>query len=93
MPTQPQAEAPDPQFVAEISDLAHEAKARRAIVETATAALREIEHDIKERLRAKGQRRINGDGVAVTWSAVKGRPSLRHGRNSRGCGESRHRSR
>ena len=76
VPTQPQTAPPDPQFVAEISDLAHEAKARRALVETVISDLREIEHDLKERLRAKGQRRIVGDGVTVTWSAVKGRPSF-----------------
>jgi hypothetical protein len=73
--TQTIAETPDPQFVAEIADLAREAKQRRAAVELTTAALREVEHEIKERLRAKGVRQIIGDGVTVTWSAVKGRPS------------------
>lgn len=29
----------------------------------------------KERLRAKGLRRVDGDGVSVVWSPVKGRPS------------------
>jgi hypothetical protein len=72
---QPIAEAPDPQFVAEISDLAREAKARRALVDAAISDLREIEHDIRERLRAKGVRRIDGEGIAVNWSSVKGRPS------------------
>jgi hypothetical protein len=75
VPTQPAVEAPDPQFVAEISDLAREAKARRALAEAATSDLREIEHTIKERLRVKGQRRINGGDVTVTWSAVRGRPA------------------
>ena len=37
--------------------------------------MREIEHDIKECLRAKGLRRVDGDGVSVVWSPVKGRPS------------------
>jgi hypothetical protein len=75
VPTQALAEPPDPQFVAEISDLAHEAKARRTLVDAAVSDLREIEHDLKERLRAKGERRIIGDDITVTWSAVKGRPS------------------
>ena len=38
---------------------------RRGIVETATADLRTIEHDIKERLRAKGLRRVDGDGPRI----------------------------
>lgn len=76
VPTKALAEPPDPQFVAEISDLAREAKARRTLVDAAVSDLRDIEHDLKERLRAKGMSRITGDGVAVTWSAVKGRPSF-----------------
>jgi hypothetical protein len=75
LPTQPIAEPADPQFVAEIADLAREAKRRRTIAETAITSQREIEHDIRERLRAKALRRVEGDGVTVTWSAVKGRPS------------------
>jgi hypothetical protein len=66
---------PDPQFVAEIADLARANKRREADVETATAAFRASQLDLKERLRARGFRRVVGDGVAVTWSAVKGRPS------------------
>jgi hypothetical protein len=75
VPTQPRVEPLDPQFVAEIVDMAREARGRRSIVGAATADLRTIEHDIKERLRAKGLRRVDGDGVSVVWSAVKGRPS------------------
>jgi hypothetical protein len=75
VPVQPPAELPDPQFVAEIADMAREAKGRRGVVEATTADLREIEHDIKERLRAKSLRRVDGDGVSVVWSPVKGRPS------------------
>jgi hypothetical protein len=70
------AEAPDPQFVAEVADLARVAKERRQEVEAATSALREVEHELRERLRAKGLRRVAGDGVQVTWSAVKGRPAF-----------------
>jgi hypothetical protein len=76
VPTRAPAEPVDPQFVAEIADLAREARERRATVEMATTALREIEHDIKERLRAKGVRHIVGGGLSVMWSAVKGRPSF-----------------
>jgi hypothetical protein len=75
VPTQPITELPDRQFVAEIADLAREAKRRRTIAEAALTGQRAVEHDIRERLRFKGLRRVTGDGVTVTWSAVKGRPS------------------
>jgi hypothetical protein len=66
----------DPQFIAEIADLAREAKRQRLQVEVETAELRETEHEIREHMRAKGTRRVVGDGVAVTWSPVKGRTSF-----------------
>jgi hypothetical protein len=69
------AEPPDPQFVAEVAALAREAKQHEAASAAATAAMRATQHELKERLRARGFRRVAGDGVAVTWSAVKGRPS------------------
>jgi len=75
VPPAPMKEPPDPQFVAELSDLARLAKERRRIVESATAALRTVEHEIRERLRGKGLRRVTDDGVSITWSPVKGRPS------------------
>jgi len=76
VPTRPTAELPDPQFTAEIADLARLAKARRSEADAATAAQREVEHEIRERLRSRDLRHIKGDGVSVTWSPVKGRPSL-----------------
>jgi hypothetical protein len=75
MPTKPQTEPPDSQFVAEIVDLAREAKGRRRIMEAATADLRAIEYDIKERLRTKNLRRVESNDVPVVWSPVKGRLS------------------
>ena len=43
----------------------------------ATAAeLRTAQYEIRERMRARGVRRIVSDGVAVTWSPVKGRQSF-----------------
>jgi hypothetical protein len=66
---------PDPQFVAEIVDLARAIKAQEAISEAADARLRELQHELKERLRAKRISRVAGHGIAVTWSPVKGRPS------------------
>jgi hypothetical protein len=75
VPTAAASEQPDPQFVAEIADLARTAKQQRRDAEAGTVRLREIEHEIRERLRSRGLRRVVGDGVSVTWSPVKGRPS------------------
>src|SRR5262249_14401418 len=70
------AVAPDPQFVAEIADLAREAKRHEADGDAALERLRRVQHEIRERLRSRGLSRIVGDGVAVTWSPVKGRQSF-----------------
>ena len=75
VPTQATSEPPDAQFVAEIAELAREHTRRRTIAEAALTGQRELEHDIRKRLWVKGLRRVAGDGVSVTWSAVKGRPS------------------
>jgi hypothetical protein len=69
------SESPDPQFVAEIATMARETKRREAALDAATAALRTAQLELKDRLRARGFRRIAGDGVTVTLSAVKGRPA------------------
>jgi hypothetical protein len=74
VPAKTEAE-PDPQFVAEIADLARAAKAQEAEAERADAKLRELQNEIRERMRAHKVNRIAGDGVAVTWSPVKGRQS------------------
>jgi hypothetical protein len=75
VPLQP-TEPPDLQFVAEIVALARQAKQREAELETATAAFRTLQHEIKERLRTRGFRRVVGDGLSVIWSPVKGRPAF-----------------
>jgi hypothetical protein len=75
VPTQPAAEEPDPQFVAELADLARAVKQWRSKAEAATAGQREAEHEIRERMRTKGVRRVAGDGVAITWAPVKARLS------------------
>jgi hypothetical protein len=74
-PQQEPVEPPDAEFVAEIADLAREAKRAADALETATAAYRTAQHEIKERLHARGFRRVVGSSVSVTWSPVKGRPS------------------
>jgi hypothetical protein len=69
----PSATIVDPQLVAEIRDLAIAYKARQGDADAATTKLREVQHEIRERLRAKGLRRVAGDDFSVTWSPVKGR--------------------
>jgi hypothetical protein len=56
-------------------DLARDAKRLDVAAGETTAQLRGVQHDIRERLRAKGLRKVVADGVVVTWSSVKGRPS------------------
>jgi hypothetical protein len=76
VPTRPSVEPPGPQFIAEIANLARTAKARRHDAEAAVAAQREVEHEIRERLRSRELRHMKGDGVSITWAPVKGRPSF-----------------
>ena len=66
---------PSAQLTAEVVALAREAKRREAELDAAVAALRTTQNEIKERLRADNVRRVASDGVSVTWSAIKGRPS------------------
>lgn len=69
----PETNAPaDPQFAAEVTDLAlavkHAERRRDAFDEQA----RSLQEDLKGRLRAKGVRKVPG---VVSWSSVKGRES------------------
>jgi hypothetical protein len=63
----------DAQFAAEMRELAVAYKTCQADVDAAEARLRESQHEIKERLRAKQLRRVAGDDFSVTWTPVKGR--------------------
>jgi hypothetical protein len=65
----------DRQFVSEICDLAREAKRHQGDADASMTRLREIQHEIRERLRAKQLRRVEDDDFAVVWSPVKGRQS------------------
>jgi hypothetical protein len=75
VPNAPPPEPLDPQAAAEIADLARHAKGCRAIAEAAQDDLRDAEDTLKNRMRTKGHRVVEFDGVSVTWSAVKGRTS------------------
>ena len=76
-------EQPDPQFVAEIADLARAAKQRETKPTPRTVGCAKHKHELRERMRAKGFRKVIGNGMSITWSPVRGRP-LQHASNSRG---------
>lgn len=60
----------DPQFVAEMADLALMAKRLEIARDDNDAQFRTVQQDIRDRLRAKGVRKIPG---LLNWSHVKGR--------------------
>lgn len=62
----------DPQFVAEMTDLAREYRMLDASIDEQTDAKKLIEHQIKTRLRDKQLRKVPG---VVSWSSTKGRRS------------------
>ena len=61
---------PDPQFAAEVADLATAAKQWEIARDEADVKVRELQQDIRDRLRTKGIRKVPG---IVNWSHVKGR--------------------
>ena len=65
-----QNEPVDPQFAAEITDMARELKIEEGYRDRNEARVRELQDAIKARLREKGVKKIPG---VVTWSNVKGR--------------------
>lgn len=66
----------DPQFVAEISDRAKTLKHVEHSIELSEKQKRELQYEIKERLREKGLRRVVGDGVSISWVPIKPRESI-----------------
>jgi hypothetical protein len=60
----------------EIAALGRIARQRREEAEAATAAQREVENEIKERLRKRGARKVESGNVSITYSSVKGRPAF-----------------
>jgi hypothetical protein len=66
---------PTPALAAEVAALARTALRREAAADAAVAALREAQHEIRERLRAAGVRTVVADGLRVAWGGARGRPS------------------
>jgi hypothetical protein len=64
--------APDPQFVAECADLAIAIKTLEGKRDDADVQMRELQDELKARLRDHGVRKIPG---VLSWSHVKGRQS------------------
>jgi hypothetical protein len=70
---EPSTTVADPQFAAEIRDLALEVRRLESEADATHEKFREAQHQIKERLRAKGLRRVKGEDFSVVWVPVKGR--------------------
>jgi hypothetical protein len=66
----------DPQFIAEMAELARAAKWHERDGDAALTHARRLQNEIREKLRAKGLRRIIGDDFRISWSPVKGRPAF-----------------
>lgn len=58
-----------------LAHMARRAKELKAEADELTSRSREIEHDIRRSMSEAGTKRFVGNGVSITWSAVKGRPS------------------
>jgi CRISPR/Cas system-associated exonuclease Cas4 (RecB family) len=68
--------AHDPQFIAEMIDLANQERKAHSVVDAASVAHRELQEKIKSRLREKSLRFVKTPDLNIVWSAVKGRPSF-----------------
>ena len=67
--------ADDPQFIAELIDLAQQEREAKSICEQADEDHREFQEKIKSHLRARGLRFVRTSEMNVAWATVKGRPS------------------
>jgi hypothetical protein len=68
--------AASPEFIADITKLARTAKKHEAEAAVAHAAMRHAQDEIRNKLREAGLRRVATNEIRITWSTVKGRPSL-----------------
>jgi CRISPR/Cas system-associated exonuclease Cas4 (RecB family) len=68
--------ATDPQFIAEMKELATQERAAHSEFKQAEIEHREAQEKIKSRLKEKGLRLVKTRDLSIAWSAVKGRISL-----------------
>jgi hypothetical protein len=68
--------ASDPQFVAELVDLAQRERELHSNVKAIEMEHREVQEKIKVRLKEKGLRIVKTRDLNLIWSTVKGRPSF-----------------
>ena len=66
----------EPQFLAEMVDLAHRERELKADVDAADLEHKEAQEKIKQRLREKGLSSVKTSDLSIVWSPVKGRPSF-----------------
>jgi len=69
-------EVADPQFIAEIADLARQYKFAQSAVDVSEKQVRELQTQIKGRLQDKQLRRVVGNGVSVSWAQIRGREKV-----------------
>jgi CRISPR/Cas system-associated exonuclease Cas4 (RecB family) len=67
--------ADDPQFIAELIDLAQQEREAKVICEQSDEDHKELQEKIKVHLRRKGLRFVRTSEMNVSWATVKGRPS------------------
>jgi hypothetical protein len=66
----------DPAIVAEVSTLGREIICLDDAADQAATAVRERKEQMRNRLRELEVRHVNGDGVVITWSQIKGRTTI-----------------
>lgn len=66
----------DEESAAAIARLARRAKELKLEAAASEAEAKQLEHDIRDLLTAAGTRKAAFEGVSVSWSPVKGRPSF-----------------
>ncbi|MGY3278158.1 hypothetical protein [Bradyrhizobium sp. S3.7.6] len=59
-----------PEFVAEVTELARAVKQIDAAIDSQSSIMKELQHKLKERLRAEGYRKVPG---VVSWSPIAGK--------------------
>ena len=76
MPLSESAAAVDPGWLVRVTDLAKREREIATRVSADGEAQRNIQNEIRELLREAGLRQVTGHGISITWSPVKGRPSI-----------------
>jgi hypothetical protein len=58
-----------------VADLARQSRSYKKVADEMELNAKDCESDIKEIMKNAGTRRVQGEGVSIVWSALKGRPN------------------